>query len=80
MQETKELKSVSAHDDYVLFTICGASKRAFDATVSYMQDRTPYGPEYEAAFQKAQEIEQAIKEYEALLQECVEARKRKGVE
>lgn len=74
--ETKELKKIDIHQDYVLFQLFSLLRQQLGVVCSYMQKTTPYGEEYKKAFEKHKEISEALKELEDLLQDCVEARKK----
>ena len=69
-----DLKELDIHKDYTLWALLQNFKSELHIICSYMQNTTPYGTEYENAFQKSNEIYKSIEELESLLQDCVEVR------
>lgn len=68
------MKSINIHQDYILYTMISQLKSQLHIICSYMQQNTPYGDEYKAAFEEFKNLSSEIEKYESLLQECVEAR------
>lgn len=75
---TPKLKKVSYYDDYLLGSLLFNATVALGNVCTYMQNTTPYGGEYERAFNIYQDLRAKLDEFEDALQSCVEARKAKG--
>lgn len=69
-----EQKRLHANQDYILFNLVSALNLQLHTVISYMQNNTPYGPEYEAAFEKYKKINTELGEFEALLADTVAVR------
>ena len=78
MPKKKELKTIDIHKDYLLWNLIGSTKTAAGITCNRMQERTPYGPEYEAAFSQYKKIIREIQKWEDLLATCVNMEEYKG--
>lgn len=75
--DTPKLKKVTYKDDYLMGSLLFNATVALSNVCSYMQNTTPYGDEYERAFNIYQEARAKIDELEDALCSCIEARKAK---
>ena len=68
------MKTIDIHKDYVLYNMMTLLKSQLHTICSYMQERTPYGEEYIAAFEQYKKVNTEIDKLESLLSECVDKR------
>lgn len=72
-----KLKKVTYKDDYLMGSLLFNAVVALGNICTYMQNTTPYGDEYERAFDLYQELRGKLDEFEDALCSCIEARKAK---
>ena len=68
------MKQINIHQDYTLWLIMNQLDAQLSIVCAYMQNTTPYGDEYEKAFDKISKVRKELAELENDRQECVEAR------
>ena len=68
------MKTINIHEDYLMYLLVQEAKGQLHTLVSYMQETTPYGTAYQAAFDKYEKIREELAEFEDLLQDCVEVK------
>ena len=73
----EELKTINIHQDYPLYQMVRVAKASLNTLVSYMQDRTPYGNEYEKAYNEYEKLLKQFEIFEDVLQDTVELRCKK---
>ena len=74
MPETEKKKLTYSGGDYVLASLAFTAHCAVGNLCSYMQQNTPYGTEYQEAFEAYKELMLAMEAFEDKLARTVELR------
>lgn len=75
--ENHNLKKIDYQADMLMGTLFFTAQCALNNVCTYMQNTTPYGEEYERAFQLFNSLSSELEVIADALQSCVEARKAK---
>ena len=69
-----KLKTIDIHQDYILFQLVSIARNSITTLCSYMQEKTPYGIEYEKAYEAYTKLMSKFDVFTDALQETVECR------
>lgn len=70
-------QKIDIHKDYVMWQLMRNLYSTLHLVVSYMQDTTTYGKEYQDAFRYAELLDNSLATFEEKLQACVERKENK---
>ena len=65
-------KTFNIHLDYTMFNLLSMLKTQLHTICAYMQEHTPYGDEYLAAFKQYKKVDSEIAKLESALQVALE--------
>ena len=79
-KEKEPLKRIDIHKDYLLWNLANNTKNSVMTLCIYMQNVTPYGDKYMAAYNQYKKLMRELGKFEDLLAKCVEITPKKDEE